>query len=94
MAVKKRMSELLYSWKVGLPGEPKVNDAYNMLKEQGLVFDESAPKDPVSVLHKWLFEESYAAIPVICLTLEQSFLLLDYVCIMCRGVPSTQVPLI
>ncbi|XP_065900010.1 ADP-ribosylation factor-binding protein GGA3-like isoform X2 [Dysidea avara] len=46
MAVKKRMSELLYSWKVGLPGEPKVNDAYNMLKEQGLVFDESAPKDP------------------------------------------------
>jgi len=51
MAVKKKMSGLLYSWKVGLPGEPKINDAYNMLKEQGLVFDESAPKDPVSVLH-------------------------------------------
>jgi len=56
MAVKKKMSELLYSWKVGLPGEPKVNDAYNMLKEQGLVFDESAPKDPVSVCtgYHWL----------------------------------------
>lgn len=48
MTVKQRMSSLLYSWKVGLPGEPKINDAYQMLTDQGLVFDESAPRDPVS----------------------------------------------
>ena len=48
MTVKQRMSGLLYSWKVGLPGEPKINEAYQMLTEQGLVFDESAPRDPVS----------------------------------------------
>jgi len=54
--VKKRMSELLFSWKVGLPGEPKINDAYNMLKEQGLVFDESAPKDPVSIFQSVVVE--------------------------------------
>ena len=48
MTVKQRMSGLLYSWKVGLPGEPKINEAYQMLTDQGLVFDESAPRDPVS----------------------------------------------
>lgn len=47
-SVKQRMSSLLYSWKVGLPGEPKINEAYRMLTDQGLVFDESAPRDPVS----------------------------------------------
>ena len=49
LTVKQRMSSLLYSWKVGLPGEPKINEAYQMLTEQGLVFDESAPRDPVSI---------------------------------------------
>ena len=49
LTVKQRMSNLLYSWKVGLPGEPKINEAYQMLTDQGLVFDESAPRDPVSI---------------------------------------------
>ena len=35
--VKDRVKELLYSWKVGLPNEPKITEAYEMLKRQGLV---------------------------------------------------------
>ena len=34
-AVKERIKRLLYSWKVGLPQEPKVNEAYLMLKREG-----------------------------------------------------------
>ena len=52
LTVKQRMSGLLYSWKVGLPGETKINEAYQMLTDQGLVFDESAPRDPVSIDHR------------------------------------------
>ena len=33
--VRKRIQELLYSWKVGLPNEPKIAEAYEMLKKQG-----------------------------------------------------------
>ena len=34
-AVKERIKELLYSWKVGLPHEGKINEAYLMLKREG-----------------------------------------------------------
>ena len=33
--MRKRIQELLYSWKVGLPNEPKIAEAYEMLKKQG-----------------------------------------------------------
>ena len=36
VVVKERIKELLYSWKVGLPHETKINDAYLMLKREGI----------------------------------------------------------
>ena len=33
--VKKRTIELLYGWSKGLPHEPKIKEAYEMLKQQG-----------------------------------------------------------
>lgn len=33
--VKDRIKELLYSWKVGLPHEGKITEAYMMLKREG-----------------------------------------------------------
>ena len=35
--VKKRVMELLYTWTVDLEEEPKVLEAYNMLKKQGII---------------------------------------------------------
>ncbi|XP_075266230.1 ADP-ribosylation factor-binding protein GGA2-like isoform X2 [Convolutriloba macropyga] len=35
--VKKRTIELLYGWSKGLPHEPKIKEAYEMLKQQGLI---------------------------------------------------------
>ena len=34
-AVKKRIVEILYGWTLGLPNEPKIAEAYKMLKQQG-----------------------------------------------------------
>ncbi len=42
--VKKRCIEILYSWTKGLPNEPKIIEAYEMLKRQGIV-----DKDPTNV---------------------------------------------
>ena len=36
-AVKKKVVELLYSWSTGLQHEPKIAEAYQMLKRQGIV---------------------------------------------------------
>lgn len=44
-AVKTKIQELLYNWKAGLPHEPKIAEAFQMLKKEGLVFDESQPPD-------------------------------------------------
>lgn len=33
--VKEKIKKLLYSWKVGLPGETKIAEAYEMLKKEG-----------------------------------------------------------
>ncbi|XP_038068081.1 ADP-ribosylation factor-binding protein GGA1-like [Patiria miniata] len=41
-SVKKKVIEMLYSWQAGLPQEPKIIEAYQMLKKQGLV-----KEDPV-----------------------------------------------
>ena len=38
--VKDRIKELLFSWKVGLPNEPKINDAFLMLKREGTKLQE------------------------------------------------------
>jgi ADP-ribosylation factor-binding protein GGA len=43
--VKAKIKALLYSWKVGLPTEGKIADAYEMLKKEGLAFDESQGPD-------------------------------------------------
>lgn len=43
--VKERIKELLYSWKMGLPHEPKINEAYLMLKREGLMFNENVEPD-------------------------------------------------
>ena len=40
--VKKRCIELIYTWSKGLPHETKIDDAYKMLKQQGVV-----KEDPV-----------------------------------------------
>ncbi|MEQ2265172.1 ARF-binding protein, partial [Xenotaenia resolanae] len=36
-AVKKKVLELIYSWTLALPDEPKISDAYQMLKKQGII---------------------------------------------------------
>uniref|UniRef100_A0A3B4C1W1 VHS domain-containing protein n=1 Tax=Pygocentrus nattereri TaxID=42514 RepID=A0A3B4C1W1_PYGNA len=46
--VKEKITEVLYSWTQWLKDEPKVQEAYRMLKKQGLV--KSDPKLPDSVL--------------------------------------------
>ncbi len=33
--VKDKIKSLLYSWKLGLPNEPKIQEAYEMLKREG-----------------------------------------------------------
>ena len=43
--MKERIKELLYSWKVGLPHEAKINEAYLMLKREGLIFNENVDLD-------------------------------------------------
>uniref|UniRef100_A0A4W5JD50 Golgi associated, gamma adaptin ear containing, ARF binding protein 1 n=1 Tax=Hucho hucho TaxID=62062 RepID=A0A4W5JD50_9TELE len=47
--VKKKVLELIYSWTLGLPGEAKIADAYQMLKKQGIV-----KQDPVLPADKLL----------------------------------------
>ncbi|XP_014893192.1 ADP-ribosylation factor-binding protein GGA1 isoform X1 [Poecilia latipinna] len=36
-AAKKKVLELIYSWTLALPDEPKISDAYQMLKKQGII---------------------------------------------------------
>lgn len=33
--VKEKIKKLLYSWKVGLPAETKISEAFEMLKKEG-----------------------------------------------------------
>ncbi|XP_064406419.1 ADP-ribosylation factor-binding protein GGA1-like [Halichondria panicea] len=44
--IKDKIKGLIFSWKLGLPNEPKIHEAYEMLKREGLVFDESVGLDP------------------------------------------------
>ncbi|XP_063714996.1 ADP-ribosylation factor-binding protein GGA1-like isoform X2 [Symsagittifera roscoffensis] len=48
--VKKRSIELLYGWSRGLTHEPKIKEAYEMLKQQGLI-----TSDPTYVDHQYEF---------------------------------------
>ncbi|XP_051792251.1 ADP-ribosylation factor-binding protein GGA3a [Erpetoichthys calabaricus] len=44
--VKRKVIEMLYSWAVALPDEAKINEAYQMLKKQGIVsVDPEIPVD-------------------------------------------------
>uniref|UniRef100_A0A8C7PE51 Golgi-associated, gamma adaptin ear containing, ARF binding protein 1 n=1 Tax=Oncorhynchus mykiss TaxID=8022 RepID=A0A8C7PE51_ONCMY len=46
--VKKKVLEVMFSWTVGLPDEPKIADAYQMLKKQGIVKqDPVLPDEPL-----------------------------------------------
>ena len=40
--VQDKIKQLLYSWKVGLPQEPKIQEAFEMLKREGTLVTESA----------------------------------------------------
>ncbi|NP_001016968.1 ADP-ribosylation factor-binding protein GGA1 [Xenopus tropicalis] len=46
--VKLKILELLYSWTLGLPGEVKIAEAYQMLKKQGIIKED--PKLPPDAL--------------------------------------------
>lgn len=46
--VKKKCIELMYSWHKGLPHEPKITDAYVMLKQQGIIKEDPTYMDKVS----------------------------------------------
>ncbi|CAL4121689.1 unnamed protein product [Meganyctiphanes norvegica] len=49
--VKRKVAELLFTWTIDLPSEPKILEAYNMLKKQGVVRKDPAylgvPTNPV-----------------------------------------------
>ena len=45
--VKKRCIELLYGWSQGLKHEPKIEEAYQMLKRQGIVKEDPTYVDKV-----------------------------------------------
>lgn len=53
--VKKRCIELIYSWQKGLPHEMKIQDAYKMLKTQGIVKEDPTYVDKV-MFEKITFE--------------------------------------
>ncbi|KAL4240768.1 gamma adaptin ear containing [Mactra antiquata] len=46
--VKKKCIELIYCWQKGLPHEPKIKEAYIMLKQQGIVKEDPVYMDKVS----------------------------------------------
>ena len=46
-SVQKKVIEIMYSWQAGLPEEPKIIEAYQMLKKQGM----SNPKSIRIQLH-------------------------------------------
>ncbi len=33
--IKDKIKSLIFSWKLGLPNEPKIDEAYEMLKREG-----------------------------------------------------------
>lgn len=48
--VKKRCIEILYGWYKGLSHEPKIGEAYHMLKAQGII-----KEDPVYVTKVFVY---------------------------------------
>lgn len=40
--VQDKIKQLIYSWKVGLPQEPKIQEAFEMLKREGTLATECA----------------------------------------------------
>ena len=64
-SVKTRVVELLYSWTLDLKSEPKIPEAYNMLKKQGVVKVRILISNYFNLIHK--------------ATLELCFYILSYV---------------
>ncbi|XP_015248881.1 PREDICTED: ADP-ribosylation factor-binding protein GGA1-like [Cyprinodon variegatus] len=48
--VKHKVLELIYSWTLALPDEPKISDAYQMLKKQGII-KQDPELSPDKLLH-------------------------------------------
>ena len=49
-AVKKRCIEMMYAWSKGLTHEPKMEEAYQMLKRQGIVKQDPTYVDQVNII--------------------------------------------
>lgn len=47
--VKKKVKEILYSWTQGLPDEPKIKEAYEMLRRQNIIQEDPIYVDQLSV---------------------------------------------
>lgn len=50
--VKRRVIEIIYSWTKGLSNETKIQEAYDMLKRQGIIDKDPTNVDTVSVFFK------------------------------------------
>jgi len=51
--VKKKCIELIYSWSKGLPNETKIDDAYKMLKQQGVVKEDPVYMEKVNTSNRY-----------------------------------------
>ena len=49
--LKKKVVELLYKWTREIPQEPKIAEAYDMLKQQGIIWEDPVYVDEVCSLH-------------------------------------------
>jgi hypothetical protein len=47
--VQQKILALLQRWNFNLPGQPKIHEAYQMLKSQGIVFPTVVPTDYLNV---------------------------------------------
>lgn len=56
--IQDKIKQLLYSWKVGLPQEPKIQEAYEMLKREGMLVTESASYRFLSILMSGGYESA------------------------------------
>ena len=50
--MKKRCIELIYTWSKGLPHETKIDDAYKMLKQQGVVKEDPVYMEKVNTSNR------------------------------------------
>ena len=70
---KKKVKELLYSWKIGLPHEPKIAEAYEMLKKQGetgyihsSAWNGKAANQTIVYVSSWMYMKSVCVCVCVC----------------------------